>query len=88
MSILNRLKKLETIVHSDELEVFLMKWADEVPMTKASWGNTVVYKNDDETQSEFEARAMAELKKQNQEGTIKTMYLWLSNAESYADNIV
>ena len=88
MNLLGRLKKLETIVYSDEIEIFIMRWAEEVPMTKASWGNTVVFKNDDETQEEFEARAMAEVKKQPKTGCVKAIYLWLLDAAYYANNTI
>jgi hypothetical protein len=61
--------------------VLLIKWAADVPMTKASYGDFVVVKRNDETQDEFEVRAVNEAKSQPKLGNVRVIFLWLSEAD-------
>jgi hypothetical protein len=81
MSLEKRIEKLEKALGLEELSVLLIKWAADVPMTKASYGDFVVVKRNDETQDEFEVRAVNEAKSQPKLGNVRVIFLWLSEAD-------
>ena len=61
MSILNRLKKLETTKHDNE-HLYIFTWqADEIK--RIELGDNIIHRNDDETEEDFKSRAETELLK-------------------------
>lgn len=73
-----RITALEQHHGKDSINVFLFRWADEVPITRATHGGLTWLKRDDETQDEFEDRAAMEARKLPRDGAVRVFNLWLS----------
>lgn len=74
----SRLAALEQYSGENSLNVFLVRWADEVPITKAIHGEHTWYKRPNETQEEFEVRAAQEAQRLPRDGVARVFNLWLS----------
>lgn len=67
-------------IHYDKnsLNVFLLRLADKVPVTRAKHGGMSWEKYPDETQDEFEGRAIKEAQKLPCDSAVNVFDLWLS----------
>ena len=73
MSILNRLKKLETTDHDHE-HLFIFTWqTDEIKRIES--GDYIIHRNDDETEEDFKSRAETELLKKVKTKN-KKLFVW------------
>ena len=74
-----RLKKLEKAHGTEEREIYILKWGEIVPVTRAAYGDKEFYRTDNESFDIFQSRVSDEIKLLPRDGPVRVIHVWMDS---------